>query len=327
MADLVLCEHEDLTAVADAIRNQTGQTEGMTLASMPSAINSIKAEVINVDSELSTTSENPVQNKIITERINTLSNEKVDKTGASLGIAPDGLTYLFVDDSPVGTGIPQGQPGVQVKDLPNSVWYEEEKHILVDNVVLSEDQIPWEDMATNFMLEDGDNVTVIYNGVVCEFNNISRNDERDDLWYNREDEFWMFYLWDFGINYHVSYDESKQSGRPIYIYFENFEEGDTFSFIVTRGAVKTNCDFFIKVPIEGDPILVQGDYATAKAKIEKGLPVVCYYIDILEYEGTIETYTGFSYVALYVNDEEETLGVNAGDNWVKIYSDGTVLRD
>jgi hypothetical protein len=36
---------------------------------------------------------------------------KADKTGLSLGIASDGLIYLFVDGTPVGTGIPQGQSG------------------------------------------------------------------------------------------------------------------------------------------------------------------------------------------------------------------------
>lgn len=326
MADLVLCEYEDLTAVADAIRNQTGQTEGMTLASMPSAINSIKAEVINVDSELSTTSENPVQNKVITERINTLSNEKVDKTGASLGIASDGLTYLFVDDSPVGTGIPQGQSGVQVKDLPNSVWYGEEEHVLVDNVTIDEERYSH---YTGFMLEDGDNVTIIYNGVVCEFNNISRNDERDDLWYNREDNFWRFHLWVFGVDPVVSFDESPYSGRYQCAYTEDGQVGDTFSFIVTRGAVKTNCDFFVKVPAEGDPVLVQGDYATAKAKLDKGLPITCYYIEDYENEDVREKYTGFSYVSWWQSSDgtEEGLYTWTGDHCVNIGPDNNAYYD
>lgn len=49
---------------------------------------------------------------------NDLTNElkakydgKVDKTGISLGIASDGLIYVFVDGVPVGAGIPQGQSG------------------------------------------------------------------------------------------------------------------------------------------------------------------------------------------------------------------------
>ena len=43
--------------------------------------------------------------------VNNLSNEKIGKTGVTLGIASDGLIYIFVDGSPVGTGIPQGQSG------------------------------------------------------------------------------------------------------------------------------------------------------------------------------------------------------------------------
>lgn len=46
-----------------------------------------------------------------TETISRLSSEKVDKTSASLGIASDGLIYLFIDGNPAGMGIPQGQSG------------------------------------------------------------------------------------------------------------------------------------------------------------------------------------------------------------------------
>lgn len=40
-----------------------------------------------------------------------ISSAKVDKSGISLGIASDGLIYIFADGTPVGTGIPQGQSG------------------------------------------------------------------------------------------------------------------------------------------------------------------------------------------------------------------------
>lgn len=43
--------------------------------------------------------------------ISQLSSEKVGKTSISLGIASDGLIYIFVDGTPVGMGIPQGQSG------------------------------------------------------------------------------------------------------------------------------------------------------------------------------------------------------------------------
>lgn len=41
--------------------------------------------------------------------ITSLSSNKVDKSGISLGIASDGLMYVYVDGSPVGTGLSQGQ--------------------------------------------------------------------------------------------------------------------------------------------------------------------------------------------------------------------------
>lgn len=43
--------------------------------------------------------------------INSQISNKVDKNALSLGIASDGLIYLFVNGEPVGTGIPQGQTG------------------------------------------------------------------------------------------------------------------------------------------------------------------------------------------------------------------------
>lgn len=43
--------------------------------------------------------------------VSQLSSEKVDKSGISLGIASDGLIYIFVDGSPVGAGVPQGTSG------------------------------------------------------------------------------------------------------------------------------------------------------------------------------------------------------------------------
>ena len=45
------------------------------------------------------------------KEVSSLSEEKVDKTGVSLGIASDGLIYLFLNGTPTGTGIPQGQSG------------------------------------------------------------------------------------------------------------------------------------------------------------------------------------------------------------------------
>lgn len=43
--------------------------------------------------------------------VNKLNNEKVDKTGISLGIGADGLIYIHVNGAPVGAGIAQGASG------------------------------------------------------------------------------------------------------------------------------------------------------------------------------------------------------------------------
>ena len=47
----------------------------------------------------------------VNERLDNISLNKADKNAISLGIASDGLIYLFVDGEPVGTGIPQGTSG------------------------------------------------------------------------------------------------------------------------------------------------------------------------------------------------------------------------
>lgn len=60
---------------------------------------------ITVDSALSETSTNPVQNKVVSKRFGELSEQKTDKSGMTLDKHTDGLIYLFVDGKPVGNGI------------------------------------------------------------------------------------------------------------------------------------------------------------------------------------------------------------------------------
>ena len=60
---------------------------------------------ITVDSVLSTSSVNPVQNKVVTSAINQLSEQKVDKQGITLDKDTDGLIYIFVDGVKVGNGV------------------------------------------------------------------------------------------------------------------------------------------------------------------------------------------------------------------------------
>lgn len=75
MVDLVIAEYEDIANVADAIRSKTGITDTMTLSEMASNVMSISGTDITIDSELSETSTNPVQNKVVTEEFIRLYEE------------------------------------------------------------------------------------------------------------------------------------------------------------------------------------------------------------------------------------------------------------
>lgn len=75
MADLVIAEYEEIANVADAIRSKTGSTDTMTLSEMASNVMSISGTDITIDSALSETSTNPVQNKVVTKEIRQLSEE------------------------------------------------------------------------------------------------------------------------------------------------------------------------------------------------------------------------------------------------------------
>ena len=63
---------------------------------------------ITVDSALSETSTNPVQNKVVSKRFGELSEQKVDKTGITLDVGSDGLVYIFINGVPVGNGVELG---------------------------------------------------------------------------------------------------------------------------------------------------------------------------------------------------------------------------
>lgn len=75
----VLYEENDIQDIADAIREQNGSTETYTVSEMGDAVRSLGTPI---DSELSTTSTNPVQNKVVTEKFNEIEEtiaDKVDK--------------------------------------------------------------------------------------------------------------------------------------------------------------------------------------------------------------------------------------------------------
>lgn len=91
----IICEKEDLVDIADAIRGQTGISEPMTLNEMATTINSLEAVSV-VDSELSSTSENPVQNKVVTSKFN-----EIEQDIANLKANAETWTFTLVDGSTV----------------------------------------------------------------------------------------------------------------------------------------------------------------------------------------------------------------------------------
>ena len=63
---------ETLTDIGDSIRNVDNSLSEMTPTEM---VEEIKRLTVTIDSELSTTSTNPLQNKVITEELNNIKKE------------------------------------------------------------------------------------------------------------------------------------------------------------------------------------------------------------------------------------------------------------
>ena len=80
--------------------------------------------------------------------VNKLNNEKVDKTGISLGIGADGLIYIHVNGAPVGTGIERGASG----DVHG--------HIDENNVIMLTGTLPKATYTFKFKMEDGTTVDI-----------------------------------------------------------------------------------------------------------------------------------------------------------------------
>lgn len=80
---------QDITDISDAIKAKTGSTKTYKVYEMPAAIrsipqtvNSFTEETVTVDSALSSSSENPVQNKVVNtaiENLNTSIGNKATK--------------------------------------------------------------------------------------------------------------------------------------------------------------------------------------------------------------------------------------------------------
>jgi hypothetical protein len=76
--------------------------EGEVVVIAPKAVTDLDSSAV------STHNTNTSAHADIREEISQLQVEKVDKTGITLGVASDGLMYVFVDGNPVGSGIARG---------------------------------------------------------------------------------------------------------------------------------------------------------------------------------------------------------------------------
>lgn len=83
MSTKVIISKDQLDSLNDAISVVSNVTEARTLPEMREAISQLGGSTVTVDSELSTTSENPVQNKVITSAINLKANDVLVTTTAS----------------------------------------------------------------------------------------------------------------------------------------------------------------------------------------------------------------------------------------------------
>ena len=123
-------EDTTLTNIANAIRQKTGGTDPIEVANMAQDISSISSSVeTEVDptvpswakqsskprynaNEVGAVAYTAGQNLTDAQKAQARANiAALGKSDISLGIASDGLIYVFINGQPVGTGIPQGQSG------------------------------------------------------------------------------------------------------------------------------------------------------------------------------------------------------------------------
>lgn len=102
----------------------------------------------SIDSAISEHNVDTTAHTDIRAQINKLSSNKVDKLGISLGVASDGLIYVFIDGMPVGTGIPQGQSG-------DVTGYVDENNTIVLNGALADGTY-----SIKYEMENGDTVNI-----------------------------------------------------------------------------------------------------------------------------------------------------------------------
>lgn len=95
----VIYPEQSITDISNAIKEKKGVNKTYTVSEMPSAIrsipqtvNSYTQETVTVDSALSSSSENPVQNKVINTAIQTLTTSINNKATKPIVTGTDNYT-------------------------------------------------------------------------------------------------------------------------------------------------------------------------------------------------------------------------------------------
>ena len=103
--EYVIVEKSTLDSIGDTVRSATGSTENISVNNLNDAVAAaITSGGVLIDSSL-TQSGYAADAKATGDAIRSLSEEKVEKTGISLGRHTDGLIYIFVDGVPIGSGM------------------------------------------------------------------------------------------------------------------------------------------------------------------------------------------------------------------------------
>lgn len=137
----------DLTS--DTVTHET-LAEGVTAHDKSGTVITGLATRIGIAQETGDSESLVMSQKAVSEELGKLSSEKVDKSDITLGMYTDGLFYVFIGGSPVGTGIalPQGSAGDVVGNIDSEM-----------NIVLTGD-IPEGTYTVKYKLTDGSLVDI-----------------------------------------------------------------------------------------------------------------------------------------------------------------------
>jgi hypothetical protein len=213
---------------------------------------------------------------------------------------------------------------LDAKYLPNSVWTEKNTRVILENQTVK----GVFHLTTDTFFAEGETVTVVWDGVTYE--RVASNSKNP--WVGE-----TAYLFDIGISGEPFAIDCRPTDNEIVVVSCNdgrleTENTHTVSVYVYEEVVKTNCDLFVKSKWtrgsddwEIDNQLLQGDFATAKAKIQKGLPVKAFVIieqEPQEGDTSLKSAEVCS-VYLFIGDNEEYLNLY-GYYELYIYPDNTI---